>query len=404
MELFKASQQWSSRPADQKFHTIEEAYTQSKAYADSAQEKTDVDPSTLRVENFDGEVKLIGRGNIPARLSHWSFGQLAQRAGAPAGYLRELPATLAAQNINYGLKTRYPENTEEKVNLLTHVNGDMLVRAFTSEKYTRIWNHSLLKRMLGFKSAGWRTPVPFENNTLAWNGCNLCKGGVTPAVDHDGKRMHFAHMAKGQEWVACANQPEPTIYVSDHDMFVFLTNPNIRVKEPGNPAGLQRGFFVENSEVGAAKLRITTFFYRDMCCNHIVWGASDVVELAMRHVGRIDTRMEQFMDRLEVSITKLSNESVSDIEAKIASAKNKIIDTDREKVIDAIFKNLKGDITRTALVESQKLAVEHLDTDGDPNSVWGMAQGITRHSQTQPFADVRVKMDRAAGRLIDTAF
>jgi len=42
-------------------------------------------------------------------LTHWSFGQLTSLVGAPAAYLRELPAPLAAINVQYGLTSHRAE-------------------------------------------------------------------------------------------------------------------------------------------------------------------------------------------------------------------------------------------------------------------------------------------------------
>ena len=39
----------------------------------------------------------------PVAPTHWSFGQLASLVGAPAAYLRQLPAPLAGINLQYGL-------------------------------------------------------------------------------------------------------------------------------------------------------------------------------------------------------------------------------------------------------------------------------------------------------------
>ena len=40
----------------------------------------------------------------------------------------------------------------------------------------------------------------------------------------------------------------------------------------------------------------------------------------------------------------------------------------------------------------------------DPRSVWGFVQGMTRHSQTLPYADARTAMDKAAGKVMEMAF
>lgn len=44
--------------------------------------------------------------------THWSFGQLASLVGAPAAYLRQLPAPLAGINLQYGLTSRRAEQVK----------------------------------------------------------------------------------------------------------------------------------------------------------------------------------------------------------------------------------------------------------------------------------------------------
>src|SRR5260370_10339969 len=139
MELFKANRQWATHPKDERFESLETLDEATRAYADTAVE-SDVLWSELRVENIDGDVQLIGTQQRPAVLTNWAFGQLASRVKAPAEYLSRLPATLAAQNINFGLKQRAESEPSKSASLLIHRNGSMLVRALTSEKYTRIWN------------------------------------------------------------------------------------------------------------------------------------------------------------------------------------------------------------------------------------------------------------------------
>lgn len=276
MELFKASQQWSTRPADETFPNVQTAFEAAKHYAASAAEKANVPLQSVRTEVVDSEVCLTGRGGIPARVSNWAFGQLARMADAPAGYLRTLPATLAAQNLNYGLKSATDANPDQSVNIMAHSNGSILVRALTSNRYARIWNYEVLGRMLPLEADGWTCPTPFRTST------------------------------------ATAANPDPTVYVSDHDMFAFLVREDYRIAEPGNPEGLARGFFVENSEVGASSLKVTTFLYRFMCANHIVWGAKDVSELAVRHIGKARGNLSTMF----IGMTDYLNESASDLESE----------------------------------------------------------------------------------------
>lgn len=121
MELFKAHQQWSKRPADERFTSLSALYEATKHYSDSAREREGVRVDSLRVENVEGDVHLVGRGGTPATITNWAFGQLCSRIGAPASYLRELPATLAAQNLNHGLAAKCRETIDATVNLLFHL-------------------------------------------------------------------------------------------------------------------------------------------------------------------------------------------------------------------------------------------------------------------------------------------
>jgi hypothetical protein len=355
MELFAANKQWSTRPADQRFTSLESLHAACKAYAATAIERK-YEASDLRVENVDGDVQLIGRKGIPARLTHWSFGQLSARVGAPASYLRELPATLAVQNLNHGLAKRNADSEGGTVNLLFHENGSLLLRAFTSDKYARIWNHEITGRLVDLQSQGWE-PARAD--------------------------------------IRIKSADDLPLYASDHDLFAFLRHSDRHVAE-GSGNFLQKGIIVSNSEVGASKLRLTRFLYREMCGNHIIWGAEEVIDLALRHVGTIRDQVQ----RWGMEITKYMDSSTSDQEAEISRAQRTTIAATKDQVLDLLFKRKLG-ITRAALTAGYDAV--RPDQDGDPRTVWGLVQGITRHSQTIAFADERTALDRSAGKLISLA-
>ena len=104
--LMQANQQWSSRPADERFLSLtalHESVTQSRARSASRT----ISSRKLQALPVDGDHKALvvaGPNGKPATLSNWSFGQLAARAGAPAGYLRGLPSEMAADCLNFGLQ------------------------------------------------------------------------------------------------------------------------------------------------------------------------------------------------------------------------------------------------------------------------------------------------------------
>ena len=149
--LMRASAEWSSRPADQRFKSLDDLAASVNATRARARESHNVPYKTLRVEAADGEIKLIGPANVPASLTHWSFGQLASRLEAPANYLRTLSPTLATQNLNYKL-ARLGDDEDESLRttkLLLDVDGTYKVRALTGEGYSRIWNVDIRDRNQG---------------------------------------------------------------------------------------------------------------------------------------------------------------------------------------------------------------------------------------------------------------
>jgi hypothetical protein len=179
-------------------------------------------------------------------------------------------------------------------------------------------------------------------------------------------------------------------------MFVFLCNSESVVKEPGNPDGLKRGVIVENSEVGASALKLTRFLYRGRCSNHICWGVSKMMDISIRHVGAARGKFQIY----EADLKRYAESSVHEDEARIVSAKTKQIAKTKEEVLDLLFG--KRVASRKLLEASYDAVVP--DQDGDPNTVWGFVQGMTRESQKTPFADERTAIDRAAGKLLDSYF
>jgi hypothetical protein len=202
-----------------------------------------------------GEVKIAGREGLEAKLTHWAFGQLSSLAKAPASYLRKLSPTIAAECLNYGFK----QNSFYKAPLQllfqpTHNNAGqlplpttamvapdhLLLRALTSEKYTRIWNWEIIGKLIPLTEISWRVPPArpaFPDQP-----------GTCPATEDDVLAVKDFLSINVGDPVAPAG-----LYASNHDMFAFLINEENRIDD-GSDSGLSRGVFFVNSEVGAKAL------------------------------------------------------------------------------------------------------------------------------------------------------
>lgn len=360
MELFHANRQWATRPADERFADLPSMYQACKGYYDSARTSTFTLGKTT-VCHDNEEVLLQGEKGTKTRLTHHAFGQVATMVGAPANYLRSLPASLAATNLAHGFA--HYEKQSEPVMGLFHKNGNLICRCVTSTQYQRIWNWEIIERLMPLAESGWTVP----------------------------KSMTDHLMPSG-------------LYASDHDMFAFMVDENHRIDD-GSEGGLARGFFAINSEVGQSAFKILTFYYRYVCGNHIVWGAENVQQVKIIHKG---SPAKNWANTLRVELTKYANQSVSGDQLKIENAKSMTLGATKDEVLDALFAKRSLGITRKDLEGGYALAEVQYELnngqDGNPNSVWGMVNGLTRYSQQKPYADERTKLDVAAGKVLEMAF
>lgn len=86
-------------------------------------------------------------------LTHRSFGQLYSVVGAPAAYLRQLPAPLAGINMQYGLTN----HRAEQIKTMEVADGRTELRAVTGPDYGRIYDHKLVSATLSASR-----DIPFE--------------------------------------------------------------------------------------------------------------------------------------------------------------------------------------------------------------------------------------------------
>ncbi len=98
----RVSSEWFSRSDDERFLRLSELYSAVRSRADASRTRT-VESSVIRVEasREDAETLTLQllSAELPLTPTHWSFGQLASLIGAPAAYLRQLPAPLAGINL-----------------------------------------------------------------------------------------------------------------------------------------------------------------------------------------------------------------------------------------------------------------------------------------------------------------
>ncbi len=378
--LTRASREWAERPADQRYTTLEALLDATRRHRAEAVEAR-VHARDLRAEAQGDEVVVVGKASRPALLTHYAFGLVASRAGAPASYLRKLPPALAAECLNAGLKARASEREDDSPEalLLRREAGGMRLHAALTESYRRVWNCEVAETLVQLRERQPQWDFPVAHRSAA----RVTGTGAGEAT-----------------WGQDTGRAIPVAYASDHDMFVFLTDQERTIEVDG--ARLFRGFFVENSEVGAASFRVTLFLYDAVCANVIVWGVRNVKEVVLRHVGRIRDEVLGEGSRVLPTLAAYAASSAHEQEQSIARAQRMLVADTRDEVISTLLGKRLG-LTESALDAAYAVA-EETPRYGDPRSVWGMVNGLTEYSQRTAHADERIALDRAAGRVMQIAF
>jgi hypothetical protein len=370
MELMQANHQWSTRPDDQRFTSL----TAMRDHFNTTRlnsRATVVSSRRLEVVPADDNrgLAIQGANGHAYAPTNWAFGQLAQLAEAPAGYLRSLPAPIAADCINYGLK--FKRDIEDVGVLLQRpiqddtdgasVPATPIIPAVTGPRYGRIWNadvlSALVKRFGDGVTGNFRVPGEF------------------------GKAVEIT-------------KANTTLFAGDRDMFVFLADEENRIEIPdrrdGRTGSLARGFFMWNSEVGSTTFGVGTFLYDYVCCNRIVWGAQQYREVKLRHTAAAPDR---FLAEVQPALISYANSSTTSIVEGIAKAKAARLDD-----VDEWLAKRFGKRTVAGLQ-----AVHNLEEGRPIETLWDVSTALTAKARSVPYQDERVAMERQAGDVLDLA-
>ena len=239
----RVSSEWFSRPDDERYLSLGALHAAVRARAERATART-VETKALRVEasrdNAEHLTLIVPGHDTPVVPTHWSYGQLCSLVGAPASYMRQLPAPLAGINLQHGLLS----HRAELVKTLEADDGRIELRAVTGPDYGRIWDHELVEAVMRIAGDGtgdtrWKVPGLLDWSTMTHN----------PFVE--------------------VTKDTTTLYASDRDVFLFLVDDAHPIEAGrlpnGDPDLYFRGFYCWNSEVGSKTLGMASYRYYTCC-------------------------------------------------------------------------------------------------------------------------------------------
>lgn len=372
----RVSRQWADRPDDQRFTSLSDLRAATQTRFEQSREQS-VNPRRMVVASREDtqEVGIMTEHmETPVPLNHWSFGQLANRVGAPAGYLRKLSANLAADCLNHGLQT----SKSEALLSYTGENGGVM-RAITGAGYGRVPDYQVVTEIMkvagnGTGDTNWKIP-----------------GEIDWSQRRDGAVLYNPFVDITKE--------NTTLYASDRDVWMFLvddTRPIEIGKLPnGDPDLLFRGFIVWNSEVGNTSLGLQAFLLRGVCQNRNLWGVeAESSVLRIRHTA---DALDKLSGELAPALQNYVNASTAGIVEKVNHAKLLEIGKTDEEVVDWLV-----DRTRLSKDWSTRIVRKVEQEEGHrARSVWDVVQGITAAARSMSHQDDRVAMERTAGKLMD---
>ncbi len=369
----RVSSEWFSRPDDERYLSLTDLHHAVKSRAEHARTRT-MESSQLRVEatrdNAERIALIVPGSRQELAPTHWSYGQLCSLVGAPSTYMRQLPAPLAAINLQHGLLN----HRAEQVKTLETDNGRVELRAVTGPEYGRIWDHELVSAVMNIAGNGtgdtmWKVPGVLDWATMTHN----------PFVD--------------------ITKDTTTLYASDRDVFLFLvddTHPIEAGRLPnGEPDLYFRGFYAWNSEVGSKTLGIASFYLRAVCANRNLWGTENFEEITIRHSK---FAAQRFAHEAAPALTNFANSSPAPFIAGIRAARERVVarnDEDRQTFLRrrGFSKAETGKIIETVLSEEGK----------PPESIFDFVQGITALARDKAHQDTRLELEGKARKLLESA-
>jgi hypothetical protein len=360
VNLMEASNQWATRPQDQRFETL--AALRDSVHSRRLRSRS-VDIDCGRTEaKIDPDSKLLTlNGTItPCEPTHWSFGQLSTLIKAPASYLRSLNSNpqLLIDNLNHGLK-----NGRDTVKFMTIASEEKetnTLQAVTSTTYGRIWDADCVDCVGRIVE---RTGGKFYNPKA------YCEGGV-----------------KGSG-----------LYASDRDVFMFMIDGG-SLLDVGPRAQLNRGFFLWNSETGARSFGLMTFLFNVCCGNHIVWGAQDITKYVIRHTEGGPAR---FDGEAAPKLLEYCNRSASaDMDAIKRAQDRLLVDAGQKVTVETVldFASKAAKFTRPEISSAIDFAKSE---EGDCRTVWHLVQGLTAYARGFDYVDSRIDLETRAGKILN---
>jgi hypothetical protein len=374
--LTEASSNLMNRKPEEHYPDLPTLITDARAQKDRSTTADVDDAGILYVPGRGGIVADLGRGREVA-LGHYARQQLGTLSGVPVRVQDRLsPRTLAQVLNETAPRDHNGENARQW--LLQDTDEGQEARAITSQKYERLWDADLYAECAKWLPEGWEPAYP-ELHVL-WEGATDSRENV-----------------QGNE--------KPALFRSDRDSFAFFHGP--RADDGEDFGGLRPGLMAWNSEVGASSFGFRRFYFRAMCCNFLIWDASEIKERRARHtkqVTRIRAMFSRELRRIAQPMTTAELDTFAKAAAHTFEPFERDSKTTAKNAANKLYRLGNVQVTQAQAVRALEAAsFEQHNGRGGFLSSWDVANGLTWTAKEQGYAKDRAALQTAAGVVMAAA-
>lgn len=348
MLLTETSSNLMRRPADEHFasmaHIIAHANT-AKARSHEADVNFAMGLFTVQDDKLEFDVDGI---NKPFDMSNWSLNQLATLTGLPMRAIEAIAAKkrmdLVAQNLNV-LLPRGIEN-DRKVFYEDRGGDTYHLRSINGSAYSRIYDADVLHAI-----NEWLLPA-----------------GMVPALPT---------MNTDAQQNNIMGNNKPALFRGERDSHCFFYSD----QNPGDDGlgGMRLGLMFTNSEVGTSSFKWSTFYFRDMCANFLIWDASRVKAKRVIHRGNIAPKWNEFQRDIQTIYANAVSAQGADMD-RFQRAAQTVFAGDGSPTRDNKGKaaeRLNKQFGMTGKAAKAAVDAALMPINGNDLSFWSVANGVT---------------------------
>ncbi len=269
------------------------------------------------IHTNENDIELHGLRR-PLKFTNWSFGQVCNRLGAPASFLKELPTPLIAENLNCKLEQR----ADERYKVYSQISGEPHLKAITGNRYSRLEDSEIVPwvgDLVNDRSSGWNVS---------------------------------------------------SLSLNDRSTHINLVNNDLPLK--AGKEELNRGLMITNSEVGFACFLVTLYWFRWQCTNGLIFGKKNISEFRIRHIGD-ETRQRALTNLRQLTSYAMNEDTTEQAEMILMATKKQIASNEKEAMNWLQARGIKSEVAGKAVLLADK-------EEGQAGTLWALTNGLTAYA------------------------